>query len=230
MILVACCPPGNVSNILTHRARGDVALSVSMTAVSNVLAIFLMPLNVAFWGVAPPDRHRGARGHRPERRGHAARDRARDRGAVRPRPHHPPAVAAVRVAGGHRSSARSRSSALVAIIVIGVSQQLGDLRRLHRRRAGRGVPARRAGAAARLLDRAARRRLPRPQHQGDDVRGRHPQRRARAAARLHLLRRARRDGAGRGLVGDLGHHRRARGRPVVGNAHPRAPRSPEVAA
>src|SRR5690606_9220372 len=35
MILVACCPPGNVSNILTHRANGNVALSVSMTAVSN---------------------------------------------------------------------------------------------------------------------------------------------------------------------------------------------------
>ncbi|GAB3266556.1 bile acid:sodium symporter family protein [Nocardioides dilutus] len=54
MILVACCPPGNVSNILTHRAKGDVALSVSMTAVSNVLAIFLMPLNVAFWGSIHP--------------------------------------------------------------------------------------------------------------------------------------------------------------------------------
>lgn len=50
MILVACCPPGNVSNILTHRARGDVALSVSMTAVSNVLAIFLLPINFALWG------------------------------------------------------------------------------------------------------------------------------------------------------------------------------------
>lgn len=50
MILVACCPPGNVSNVLTHRAKGDVALSVSMTAVSNVLAIFLMPLNLALWG------------------------------------------------------------------------------------------------------------------------------------------------------------------------------------
>lgn len=54
MILVACCPPGNVSNILTHRSGGDVALSVSMTAVSNVLAIFLMPLNVAFWGGLHP--------------------------------------------------------------------------------------------------------------------------------------------------------------------------------
>ncbi len=54
MILVACCPPGNVSNILTHRAGGDVALSVSMTAVSNLLAIVLMPLNVAFWGSLHP--------------------------------------------------------------------------------------------------------------------------------------------------------------------------------
>lgn len=54
MILVACCPPGNVSNVLTHRATGDVALSVSMTAVSNLLAIVLMPLNVAFWGSLHP--------------------------------------------------------------------------------------------------------------------------------------------------------------------------------
>ncbi|MCL1871522.1 MAG: bile acid:sodium symporter [Promicromonosporaceae bacterium] len=54
MILVACCPPGNVSNILTHRARGDVALSVSMTSVGNVLAIVLMPLNFAFWGRLHP--------------------------------------------------------------------------------------------------------------------------------------------------------------------------------
>ncbi len=54
LILVACCPPGNVSNILTHRARGDVALSVSMTAVGNVLAIFLMPLNFALWGGLHP--------------------------------------------------------------------------------------------------------------------------------------------------------------------------------
>ncbi|NCT82507.1 MAG: bile acid:sodium symporter family protein [Comamonadaceae bacterium] len=54
MILVACCPPGNISNIITHRAGGNVALSVSMTAVSNALAIALMPLNVAFWGSLHP--------------------------------------------------------------------------------------------------------------------------------------------------------------------------------
>lgn len=54
MILVACCPPGNISNILTHRARGNVALSVSMTAVSNAIAIPVMPLNFAFWGGLHP--------------------------------------------------------------------------------------------------------------------------------------------------------------------------------
>lgn len=54
MILVACCPPGNVSNILTHRAGGNVALSVSMTALSNLIAIFVMPLNFAFWGGIHP--------------------------------------------------------------------------------------------------------------------------------------------------------------------------------
>jgi bile acid:Na+ symporter, BASS family len=55
MILVACCPPGNISNVLTHRAKGNVALSVSMTGVSNVLAIFLMPINIAFWGSLQPE-------------------------------------------------------------------------------------------------------------------------------------------------------------------------------
>lgn len=54
MILVACCPPGNISQVLTNQARGNVALSVSMTAVGNVLAIFLMPLNFAFWGSLHP--------------------------------------------------------------------------------------------------------------------------------------------------------------------------------
>ncbi|RYF81715.1 MAG: bile acid:sodium symporter family protein [Comamonadaceae bacterium] len=54
MILVACCPPGNISNILTHRAGGNVALSVSMTAISNALSVLLMPLNFAFWGGLHP--------------------------------------------------------------------------------------------------------------------------------------------------------------------------------
>lgn len=54
MILVACCPPGNISNILTYRAKGNVALSVSMTAISNAISVVLMPLNFAFWGGMHP--------------------------------------------------------------------------------------------------------------------------------------------------------------------------------
>lgn len=49
MILVVCCPAGNFSNILTYRARGDVALSISMTTASNVLAVLVTPVAVAFW-------------------------------------------------------------------------------------------------------------------------------------------------------------------------------------
>lgn len=49
MILVVCCPAGNFSNILTYRARGDVALSISMTTASNVLAVVVTPIAVAFW-------------------------------------------------------------------------------------------------------------------------------------------------------------------------------------
>ncbi|QTX03882.1 bile acid:sodium symporter family protein [Agromyces archimandritae] len=54
MILVACCPPGNISQVLTYRARGNVALSVSMTAVANVLYIFVLPLNLLLWGSLHP--------------------------------------------------------------------------------------------------------------------------------------------------------------------------------
>ena len=49
MILIAACPGGNISNFITHRAGGNVALSVSLTAFSTVAAIFMTPLNTAFW-------------------------------------------------------------------------------------------------------------------------------------------------------------------------------------
>lgn len=54
MILVASCPGGSFSNLMTWRARGDVALSVSMTAVSSLAATVLTPLNFAFWGWVNP--------------------------------------------------------------------------------------------------------------------------------------------------------------------------------
>ncbi|MDD8023913.1 MAG: bile acid:sodium symporter family protein [Paracoccaceae bacterium] len=57
LILVAACPGGNISNFITHRAGGNSALSVSMTAVATVAAIFLTPFNIALWGgLYPPTR------------------------------------------------------------------------------------------------------------------------------------------------------------------------------
>lgn len=50
MILVACCPGGNVSNFMVHLARGNTALSVSLTALSTAGAILFTPLNFALWG------------------------------------------------------------------------------------------------------------------------------------------------------------------------------------
>lgn len=50
LILVAACPGGNISNFITHRAGGNAALSVSMTAIATVAAIAITPLNIAFWG------------------------------------------------------------------------------------------------------------------------------------------------------------------------------------
>lgn len=50
LILVAACPGGNISNFITHRAGGNAALSVSMTALATVAAIALTPFNIAFWG------------------------------------------------------------------------------------------------------------------------------------------------------------------------------------
>lgn len=50
IILVAACPGGNISNFISSLAKGNVELSVSLTAISTVLAVFLTPLNFAFWG------------------------------------------------------------------------------------------------------------------------------------------------------------------------------------
>ncbi|MAY19570.1 MAG: transporter [Erythrobacteraceae bacterium] len=44
LILVACCPGGTASNIVTYLARGNVALSVAMTMASTLAAVALTPL------------------------------------------------------------------------------------------------------------------------------------------------------------------------------------------
>jgi BASS family bile acid:Na+ symporter len=49
MIVVACCPGGAVSNLMTYLARGNVAVSVALTATSSVLAALLTPASILFW-------------------------------------------------------------------------------------------------------------------------------------------------------------------------------------
>lgn len=49
LFLVAACPGGNLSNFLTHFAKGNTPLSISMSAISTVLAIITTPLNTVFW-------------------------------------------------------------------------------------------------------------------------------------------------------------------------------------
>jgi len=50
MILVAACPGGNVSNFISALAKGNIALSVSLTAFSSMAGLILTPLNFALWG------------------------------------------------------------------------------------------------------------------------------------------------------------------------------------
>ncbi len=55
MILVASCPGGSFSNIMTWLAGGHMATSVSMTGISTVAALVMTPLNFAFYAGLNPD-------------------------------------------------------------------------------------------------------------------------------------------------------------------------------
>lgn len=50
MILVSSCPGGNISNFMSSFAKGNVELSVSMTAITSAFATFITPLNFFLWG------------------------------------------------------------------------------------------------------------------------------------------------------------------------------------
>ena len=49
MLLVAACPCGSLSNFVTHYSRGNTALSVSITAVANVIHIVSGFSMAHFW-------------------------------------------------------------------------------------------------------------------------------------------------------------------------------------
>ena len=44
LVLIACCPGGSSSNVFSKLAGGDVALSVTLTALSSIITLFTIPL------------------------------------------------------------------------------------------------------------------------------------------------------------------------------------------
>jgi bile acid:Na+ symporter, BASS family len=50
ILLVASCPGGNISNFITSVARGNVAVSVTLTAISDLLSILMTPITFTFLG------------------------------------------------------------------------------------------------------------------------------------------------------------------------------------
>ena len=44
LVLIACCPGGSSSNVFSMLAKGDVALSVTLTAVSSIVTLFTLPV------------------------------------------------------------------------------------------------------------------------------------------------------------------------------------------
>jgi BASS family bile acid:Na+ symporter len=54
MILVASCPGGNMSNLFTSMAKGNLALSVSLTTFSSSLSFLITPLAFLIWGNVLP--------------------------------------------------------------------------------------------------------------------------------------------------------------------------------
>ena len=50
MILVASCPGGNISNFMSSLSKGNVELSVSLTAITTAFAPLVTPFNFFLWG------------------------------------------------------------------------------------------------------------------------------------------------------------------------------------
>ncbi|WP_020400857.1 bile acid:sodium symporter family protein [Kordiimonas gwangyangensis] len=49
MLIVACCPGGNVSNLFTRLSRGDTAYSVTLTTCSSIFSAAFLPFMILFW-------------------------------------------------------------------------------------------------------------------------------------------------------------------------------------
>ena len=54
MLVVASCPGGNISNVLTRAAGGNTAYSVTLTAISSVSAAVMTPVSILIWSSLYP--------------------------------------------------------------------------------------------------------------------------------------------------------------------------------
>ncbi|WND01613.1 hypothetical protein QGN29_08575 [Temperatibacter marinus] len=50
LIIVASCPGGNVSNFFARISHANVAYSITLTALSGIFAVLMIPISVLFWG------------------------------------------------------------------------------------------------------------------------------------------------------------------------------------
>lgn len=50
LMMVAACPGGNISNFMTQMAKGNAALSVSLTAFATLISLVMTPFNLQFYG------------------------------------------------------------------------------------------------------------------------------------------------------------------------------------
>ena len=50
MMMVAACPGGNISNFMTQMAKGNSALSISLTAFATLVSLVMTPFNLYFYG------------------------------------------------------------------------------------------------------------------------------------------------------------------------------------
>lgn len=48
LMLIAACPGGATSNLITHVAKGDIALSISLTAITSIATVFTIPIILSF--------------------------------------------------------------------------------------------------------------------------------------------------------------------------------------
>lgn len=47
LMIIAACPGGVTSNLITHVSKGDIALSITLTAISSLITVFTIPLIIS---------------------------------------------------------------------------------------------------------------------------------------------------------------------------------------